>query len=153
MPGPEAVARLRRVADLLSTLGPDGEWLADALERWREDEAVTLDEALGVTGRARHAYRLHQRDVLLREMRRRFYPALSVNAAADEISKAMLRYETSAWLSDRYREAMPAQYAGTLRELAFRVLQLGCRMPASSSQWRGILGSGRNQQVADEVGM
>lgn len=52
-----AVDRLRRLAEQAPALGPDGEWLASALEQYlrHAHEGVTLDRALGVAS-TRHRW-------------------------------------------------------------------------------------------------
>jgi hypothetical protein len=69
-----------------------------------------------------------------------FYPSQSVSAQAQRIWSRSIRYAASAWIRDRNRAEMPAQYGGTPHEWLWRAFGSGAAMPIGERQLRHILG-------------
>lgn len=139
-----SIERLRRLADRLSTGGPDEQWLAEALTRYLGQAAggEGLDKILGLAPRqSERAWwteaARRSRDDLIREMAR-FYPG-KVGAKAEAIARLGRLYAGTAWPSDRRAETMPARYRGTVRALLFEAFKTSERFPTSARQIRNIL--------------
>jgi hypothetical protein len=111
-------AALARVADDLSHGRPPTETDARMVAR------VLLQIVAGDTASTAIATALRERrDNLLRAMWRRHYPAAKITAAAAQLGTDALRYEASAWRTDRLR---PCPHPpGTLRRDLWHLLQSG----------------------------
>ena len=72
-----------------------------------------------------------ERDVIILELRRRFYGEHTDRAAAEAIAADAGRFLSTSWPRDRQADAMPARYIGTPRELLWRAMRLEIEFPAA----------------------
>jgi hypothetical protein len=127
------IIRLRRLAIRLATEGDaDGIWFASALAVYEAGAAdgLSLDAALRLVPSPGcrswwSAEQRDRRDILIREIRDRFFPGLPNSHTASQIDEKLRRYETTSWRFDRARRSPPAAYAGKLEVFLFAVLKLG----------------------------
>ena len=120
-------------------------WLGRSLEDFLFHRRRSLDDALGLRWpRGGVAWWMEEairaRDAALRELARRFYPVQSVSAQARDVYNRSIRYAASAWLRDRNRGEMPAQYRGSPHEWLWHAFVSGAAMPVGECQLRQILG-------------
>ena len=120
-------------------------WLGRSLEDFLFHRRRSLDDALGLRWpRGGVAWWMEEairaRDAALRELARRFYPLQSVSAQARDVYNRSIRYAASAWLRDRNRGEMPAQYRGSPHEWLWHAFVSGAAMPVGECQLRQILG-------------
>ena len=120
-------------------------WLGISLEDFLFHRRRSLDDALGLRWpRGGVAWWMEEairaRDAALRELARRFYPVQSVSAQARDVYNRSIRYAASAWLRDRNRGEMPAQYRGSPHEWLWHAFVSGAAMPVGECQLRQILG-------------
>ena len=128
-----AVARMKCIDD------PDATWLADGITAVLAGDQGSLDEALGLRlgpGQRHPATlaRLAERDKLYRRAAQEFFPGLNPTRQAHELHRAFSRYETTAWRFDKGGTVTcPPQYAGTVRALAWKILNLTDRVQSERS--------------------
>lgn len=127
-----SLARLDRVARHLTTHDdPDVQWLGDRLTALLASEYTSADEALGLTAGGRGllkpltAAAFAERDRVLREAAKRFFPGQAPAAQARELHRALLRYSTTGWRRERTLSAPPIERVGAIEELLHRALR--CR--------------------------
>lgn len=118
--------------------------LASALERFLANRCANLNEAFGVI--QSHGgvpwwreQAIRNRDAALRELGERHLADRTVYARAKNITKLANRYAATAWRHDRERAAMPAHYAGDLREQLWKAFKSGAAMPLSERRLRSLL--------------
>jgi hypothetical protein len=119
-------------------------WLGSSLRSFLEQDARTIEEALGLQapkgGVPWHLEEaLRKRDAALRELAAGFCVSDSVSAQARRIRSWAVRYAASAWRFDRDDDDMPAHYRGTVKALLWLAFKSGARMPISERQLRNIL--------------
>jgi hypothetical protein len=113
-------ARLRRLSETLPDLGPDGEWLADAIALYLDGEP--LDAALGLKvqpGQLRPATAaaIETRNRHLREAAERF------GLTAGDLAIGLARYESSSWRRDRALAECPERIRGTPQSCYWHALR------------------------------
>jgi hypothetical protein len=131
---------LARIADCLRRGqlpdATDCVWLATAIEDWRTGSASSLDDACGVRrrpGRRTNKTRqmTEQRDSMLRDIARRFYPGLKPSLQAAAIVRVSSRYASAGWRRDRKRDRMPDCHTGTELGCYWQLLASGVRIPGA----------------------
>jgi hypothetical protein len=132
-------------AEALATVAPSpqravslaGELLAAASRRF--DAGFGSLIAVQRSGQRKSATiaKLGASDAAIRELRKRYFGALRITAAANEIALAGRRYETSAWRSDRSKS--PADIADERSRLFAEALSGRSRFPGAR-QLRNIFG-------------
>ena len=98
-----SVDRLRRLTELAPSLGKDGEWLSEALQRYLDDaqHGLTMAQALGVaTPRGGtpwwKAYALRRRDDAISRLRD-LLPVAAYRSEALAIRTAVIRFRRTRW--------------------------------------------------------
>ena len=162
MPEPAfAMAALRRIAEACRAGRPpapaDAQWLAERLEAYevQAPSGETLDKVLGIAtppgGRPWWwAEARRERDRILRQLARMFYPGRTVAEQAAEIGAAALRYRTSAWRWDRHARGMPEAYWGTARGLLFEAFR-AAPVPLSARQLQTILAGDECNELGEVI--
>ena len=118
---------------------PDVAFIAHGITSVLSGDRGSLDEALGLRpgpGQRRPSTlaRLAERDKLYRRAAREFFPGLKPAKQAHELHRAFSRYETTAWRFDKGGTVTcPPQHAGTVRALAWEVLNLTDRVQSERS--------------------
>ena len=120
-------------------------WLGTSLDDFLFHRRRSVDDALGLRWpRGGVAWWMEEairtRDAALRELAQRFYPLQSVCAQSRSVYTRSIRYAASAWIRERNRAEMPAQYGGTAHEWLWRAFASGAAMPIGERQLRHILG-------------
>lgn len=103
-------------------------------------DGARLDDALGLTVDARRMLRLAERDMLVRDAITRFFANGSVRKRAEQLDRALRRYETTAWLRDRQHDTPPERIVGSLNEALFRIMKVATN-GLSAETIRKILGN------------
>lgn len=124
-----AVEALRRAAAAAAASGdPDLCWLAARCRLVLAGDVKSFEVAFGLeTTQSQRSWRtmaiMSERDRLIAQMATRF-PG-KANQKALLVSKLLRRYAATGWVADRHKAEMPADYSGTVKELAFRAFRLG----------------------------
>jgi hypothetical protein len=125
----EPLKVLDQAADLLkATSDPDLQALGTAITKWlAAEDAGSLDAALGLAAtRGGRSWRTRaataQRDELVRDAVRRFFPNESASRQAERLAEALARYRAGPdWRRDRAAAEIP--YQATLRGHAWTILK------------------------------
>ncbi|SFO25797.1 hypothetical protein SAMN05216330_102436 [Bradyrhizobium sp. Ghvi] len=80
-----------------------------------------------------------ERDALIVECRRRFFPSRTDHDAAQEIAVTWRRYAATGWLRERAAETCPPRSVGTLRGALWEIMRILPRV-LSVRQIRRIVG-------------
>jgi hypothetical protein len=122
-------AILRRISDAVhhgSTPSPDDMLrVAEAFDRILVGERA--DDALDLKKCGRRVLetrvKLNQRNDLLCEAAKRFFPDLSISAQATRMAAELRRYCAIAWVNDMASDACPKRHRGTVREAFYLALK------------------------------
>ncbi len=119
-------------------------WLGHGLEEYLVRHYRTLEDALGLKSPRGGVpwwleEAMRQRDAALRSLAGQLFEALPTAVQAKRIHDLAVRYCSSAWLFDRAKEEMPANYAGKALEWLWRAFKSGAPMPIGERQLRTIL--------------
>ena len=120
-------------------------WLGVSLENFLDHRCSSVDDAMGlrfprggVPWWREEAIR--KRNAALRELAQGHLGDLGPSARARQVWTMTTRYGASAWRHDQNKDAMPARYRGTCKELLWRAFASGAAMPVCQRQLRTILG-------------
>jgi hypothetical protein len=122
------------------------EWLADALDRYLEQDCETLNEAFGLI-QARGGVpwwrerAIRGRDEALRALSREFFGHETPGRRARMIALLTRRYAAACWPRDRGHDEIPAHYRGTPNEYLWRAFRSRAKMPVSERHLRTLLGN------------
>lgn len=120
-------------------------WLAEALDRYLEQDCENLNEAFGII-QARGGMpwwrerAIRARDAALRQLYRRFLGDAPVGERARLIAQLSRRYASTCWPRDRAKRTMPARYRGTPNEFLWRAFKSRAKMPVTERHLRTLLG-------------
>ena len=120
------------------------DWLAQSLQDFLSQRCTSVDVAFGLSAPQGGVpwwleEGIRERNQAILDLAALACPTESPAAQARRVRALSLRYAATAWRQDRDREDMPAQYAGTAKEVLWRAFKSGAAMPVSERHLRGIL--------------
>lgn len=120
------------------------DWLAQSLQAFLTHRCNSVDVAFGLSAPQGGVpwwleEGIRKRNQAIRKLAQSDCAGLTPTAQARRIRSLSLRYATTAWRRDQFKERMPVDYAGTAKELLWRAFKSGAAMPISERHLRGIL--------------
>lgn len=120
------------------------DWLAQSLQDFLSQRCNSVDVAFGLSAPQGGVpwwleEGIRDRNGAIQALAQLTCPGQSPTAQARRIRALSLRYATTGWRRDRLQADMPAQYAGTAKELLWRAFKSGAAMPVSERHLRGML--------------
>jgi len=120
--GVSTVDFLRRAKEILAESGdPQVVFVVEGLQWWLQNDGMTFDVALGLTGAWRAEDRRRRRDRLIQRLALAHFGDSKGRARALAIAKAARRYRGTSWPRDRHAGRRPDGLNGVI----FEVLSLG----------------------------
>lgn len=121
------------------------DWMAQSLQAFFSRQCSSVDMAFGLSApKGGVPWWLEEgirtRNNAIRDLANLSCPDQSPTAQARKVYKLSVRYAATRWRQDRFRQEMPAWYAGTAREFLWQAFNSGAAMPVSERHLRGILG-------------
>ena len=161
-PDQHPIARLRRIAANVADGNPlepsDGAWLADKVHQYIAEAPLgaTLDSVFDLAPAPGQlpwwsVENLDNRNRLIVEAARQFFPDLKPSRQAAELARRGRRYEASAWRRDRQSESMPRGYYDRLDGVFFALLSRHGGMPGKR-QIERILKAGNGLSMTSTTG-
>ena len=120
------------------------DWLAQSLQAFLSQRCKSVDIAFGLSAPQGGVpwwleEGIRKRNKAIQELAYLTCPGQTPTAQARRIRALSLRYAATGWRQDRFREEMPARYAGTAKQILWGAFKSGAAMPVSERHLRGIL--------------
>lgn len=120
------------------------DWLAQSLQDFLNQRCNSVDVAFGLSAPQGGVpwwleEGIRKRNRAIQDLAQRACAGQTPTAQARRIRALSLRYAATAWRRDQAEDDMPAQYAGSDKELLWHAFKSGAAMPVSERHLRGIL--------------